>query len=324
MESSELYHVKQQFILGAYQSLTSQPLPPSTSPDFLPTLIYQARAHIALSAPSAALSLLSSSLANSPELEENVAVKAVNALAKYVESPGDTTLEELRDLAVEVDSDEDEDAGDREAERDRWTVRVLAATAFARAGEVEEALETVQAGRNKAWLEATAVTVQLYLSIHRADLARAELTRAKKWSEDDLLLQHIEATISLATGADAYADCNSFYTEQLANPSLSSPHLFVARGVTRILMGEVEAAKSDFEEVKEGERGAETLGALVVADELAPTKGSEEVVEKLWSQLASKYPTFPLVTDTQQKSELFDELATKFTVPPLAVAAAAE
>ena len=127
-----------------------------------------------------------------------------------------------------------------------------------------------------------AVTVQLYLSIHRADLARAEFTQAKKWSEDDLLLQHIEATISLATGADAYADCNSFYTEQLANPSLSSPHLFVARGVTRILQGEVEAAKSDFEEVKEAERGPETLGALVVAEELAPVKGHEGEVEKLY------------------------------------------
>lgn len=63
-------------------------------------------------------------------------------------------LEELRDLVVEVESEEDEDAGDREEQRDRWTVRVLAATAFARAGEVEEALETVQAGKNRTWLEA--------------------------------------------------------------------------------------------------------------------------------------------------------------------------
>lgn len=124
------------------------------------------------------------------------------------------------------------------------------------------------------------MTVQIYLSIHRADLARKELEHAKKWAEDDLLLQHIEATISLATGADAYADCNSFYTEQLANPSLTSPHLFTARGVTRILQGEVAAAKSDFEEVRE--KDAETLAALVVAEELEPTKGSEGAAEQLW------------------------------------------
>lgn len=39
------------------------------------------------------------------------------------------------------------------------------------------------------------------------------------------------------------------------------------------------------------------------------------------SQLVSQYPTFPMVVDVQQKSELFDELAAKFEVPPLAVAA---
>ncbi len=94
----------------------------------------------------------------------------------------------------------------------------------------------------------TAVTVQVYLSIHRPDLAKKELDRAKRWSEDDLLLQHIEASINLVTGADSYSDCNSFYTEQLANPSLSSPHLLTARGVTRLLQGEVPAARSDFEE----------------------------------------------------------------------------
>ena len=41
-----------------------------------------------------------------------------------------------------------------------------------------------------------AVIVQVYLSIHRPDLAKKELERAKRWAEDDLLLQHIEASIN--------------------------------------------------------------------------------------------------------------------------------
>ncbi|KAI0704265.1 coatomer complex protein [Cytidiella melzeri] len=311
MESSEIYHVKQQFILGAYQSLADLTLPDPSSPDYTPTLIYKARAHIALSAPDSALSLLSSSAVN----RENVAIKAVGGLAKYVSEPDESVLEELRDLCVEIEGDDVE--GD---EKDRWVVRVLAGTAFARAGEVEEALETLQAGENKTSLEATAVAVQIYLSIHRADLARKELEGAKQWSEDDLLLQHIEATISLVTGADGYADCDSFYTEQLANPSLTSSHLFTARGVTRILKGEVPAAKSDFEEVQQ--KDGETLAALVVAEELLPTKGAEAGAEQLWSQLVAQYPTFPMVVDVQQKSELFDELAAKYEVPPLAIVAA--
>ena len=113
-----------------------------------------------------------------------------------------------------------------------------------------------------------AYAVQVYLSISRPDLARKELERAKRWAEDDLLLQRIEASVGLATGKDAYADAHSFYAEQLANPSLSSPHLLTARGVARLLRGEVPAAKSDLEEAVSqlgGKPDAETLAAQVVA-----------------------------------------------------------
>ncbi|KIP10017.1 hypothetical protein PHLGIDRAFT_125851 [Phlebiopsis gigantea 11061_1 CR5-6] len=294
MDSSELYHVKQQFILGAYQSLVDLPLPSPNSPDYTPTLIYKARAHLALDDPEAALALL-------PE-SEDVALRAVAALARY-----------LRDLCVEI---EGEDGGARA----RWLVRVLAGTAFARAGEVEEALESLAAGSNRENLEAVAVTVQVYLALHRPDLARKELDGAKRWAEDDLLLQLIEASVSLVTGADAYADCHAFYTEQLANPSLSAPHLLTARGVARILQGEIPAARSDLEEVQT--RDAETLAALVVAAGLSGQKGSEAEAEQLWGQLSTQYPSFPMVKDVAQKAELFDELAARFEVPPLAVAAA--
>ncbi|THG99795.1 hypothetical protein EW026_g2612 [Hermanssonia centrifuga] len=317
MDSSELYHVKQQFVLGAYKTLVDLTLPDPNSPDYSPILIYQARAHIALNEPSSALSLV-------PSDSENIALKAVAALARYVdakqEAQKDATLEELRDLCVEVEGDDVD--GD---ERDKWLVRVLAGTAFARADEVEEALETLCAGSNNDNLEAVAVTVQVYLSIHRPDLAKKELERAKRWAEDDLLLQHIEASINLVTGADNYSDCNSFYTEQLANPSLTSPHLLTARGVTRLLRGEVSAAKSDLEEAVSQQGGtadAETLGAMTVAVGLSQAKQNEVDAQQLWSQLSGQYPTFPLVVDLAQKSTLFDELAARFEVPPLAVAAA--
>ncbi len=114
------------------------------------------------------------------------------------------------------------------------------------------------------------------------DLARKEFERAKHWAEDDLLLQLIESTIGLVTGKDGYFDTQSFYTEQLANPSLSSPHLLTARGVTRLLRGEVQEAKSDLEEAvsqQGGHADAETLAASVVAAGLGPKKGD---ADELW------------------------------------------
>jgi len=127
-----------------------------------------------------------------------------------------------------------------------------------------------------------AVIVQIYLSINRPDLAKKQFDRSKRWAEDDLLLQLIESTIGLATGKDAYANTTSFYTEQLGNPSLTSPHLLTARGVARILRGEIQEAKSDLEESLEQQKGdAEAEAAYVVAAGLGALKKSE--AEELWT-----------------------------------------
>jgi coatomer protein complex subunit epsilon len=311
MDSSELYHIKQQFVLGAYRTLVSLSLPDPNSPDYEPTLIYQARAHIALDDPQSALKTLSGP-------SENVAVKAAVALAKYVaaadddETAAEASLEELRDLAVEIE-------GDIEGtERDKDLVRVLAGTAFARAGEIEEALETL--GAETENLEAVAVIVQIYLSIHRPDLAKKAFERVKMSAEDDLLLQLIESSIDLVTGKGSYNNPESFYTEQLGNPSLSSSHLLVARGVTRLLKNEVHPAKSDIDEaLDQGDKeDAEALAALVVASGLGAT--SKEEADAIWKNFSSKKPTHPLVVDVAEKEASFDEFASKYTVPPLAVA----
>ena len=111
-----------------------QSLPDESSEDFVPILFYKARAHIALGDTKTVASLI-------PEDTENLALKAVAVFANYISSPtGDAALEELRDLCVEIEGD-DVDA----SEREKGWVRVVAGTAFARASEVEEALETLGA-----------------------------------------------------------------------------------------------------------------------------------------------------------------------------------
>ncbi|KII87381.1 hypothetical protein PLICRDRAFT_93140 [Plicaturopsis crispa FD-325 SS-3] len=314
MDSSELYHVKQQFTLSAYKSLVNVSLPDPSTPDYSQFVLYQARAHIALNNHSAASALI-------PAGSENVSLKAVAALARYVgatdESAKEAALEELRDLCVEIEGDDAE--GD---DRDKDAVRVLAGTAFARAGEVEEALETLGASTETENLEAVAIIVQIFLSINRPDLAKKQFERAKRWAEDDLLLQLIESSIGLVTGKDAYSNASSFYTEQLGNPSLSSPHLLTARGVTRLLRNEIPEAKSDLEESLSLQKDdAETLAAFVVAAGLGATKKAE--ADELWSRLTSTHPTHPFVVDVAQKEASFDELAAKYEVPSLAIPAAA-
>jgi coatomer protein complex subunit epsilon len=123
----DLYFIRQQFTVGAYPALISLPLPDPSSPDYIPTLLYKIRAHLALGDNTTALALVPADTEN-----ENVALRAAAALAT-----GEQGLETLRDLCVEIEGDEDSEEWEKEI------VQVLAATAFVRAGEIEEALETL-------------------------------------------------------------------------------------------------------------------------------------------------------------------------------------
>jgi len=180
-------------------------------------------------------------------------------------------------------------------------------------------------------LSSVAVIVQIYLAINRPDLAKKQFERSKRWAEDDLLLQSIESTIGLATGLDLYHTPHSFYTEQLANPSLSSAHILTSRGVTRILRNEFKEAKSDLEEsLRQQGDDVETLAALAVAGDSGVSKRSE--VEELWryklcnsldqctdsanSKMSIEHSDHPVMRDLAQKADVFDQVASMFTVPP--------
>lgn len=136
------------------------------------------------------------------------------------------------------------------------------------------------------------ILTQIYLSISRPDQAIKLFTAATKWAEDDTLLQLIESTISLYSPSPSlqktntsftYKNAESFFTEQLANPSLSSPHILKSRGVARILGGDFKGAKSDLEEALEqqgeGKEDPETKAAYVVATALS---GEQHKSEELW------------------------------------------
>ncbi|KAI6113066.1 coatomer epsilon subunit-domain-containing protein [Pisolithus sp. B1] len=292
MDSSDLYYIKQRFVLGAYPALTQVSVPDASSPDYIPIMVYKARAFLALDDPDSALALI-------PEDTDNVALRAVSAFAK-----GEEGLEALRDLCVEV-----------EGEEFTWeieVVQVLAATAFMRAGEVEEAVETLS-GADRAGDETCAILSQIYMSLSRPSVAQKILTSALKATPDSLVLQQAEAVLSLVTAAQGLSG------EQAA--------VLVGRGIARIMCGDLSAARSDLEEAEniltreQSKPGmGEVLAAMTVTAGLGSGKRGE--AEELWSRLCSEHPSHPMVVDLSTKAELFDSCAAKFQLPPRAVASA--
>jgi hypothetical protein len=168
MDSLDLYHTRQQYALGfpfkhvifqfliyvagSYKPLITAELPDKLSPDYLPTILYKARAQI-FSDPSGALLSL-------PKDNSSYAVRAIRDLATYfnAKSAGhdeqkDKALDSLRDLCIEIEGEElDDDV--------KGTVRVVAAVAFVKEGELEEAQETLQGDGTMRNLEAYALLIR--------------------------------------------------------------------------------------------------------------------------------------------------------------------
>ena len=178
MDSLDLYHTRQQYALGfpfhyfvfsyliyftgSYKPLIAAELPDKFSPDYLPTILYKARAQLFSDPPGA--------LASLPKDDSSYPVRAIRSLATYfnAKSAGhdeqkDKALDDLRDLCIEIEGEElDDDV--------KGTVRVVAAVAFVKEGELEEAQETLQGDGTMKNLESYA------LPFYNPDGSSAEAT----------------------------------------------------------------------------------------------------------------------------------------------------
>ncbi|KAG8821190.1 hypothetical protein FRC19_008190 [Serendipita sp. 401] len=310
MDSLDLFHIRQKYYLGSYGPLQAAEVPDKSSPDYQPTLLFKARA-LVQSDPDGALALL-------PTDDVSLPSRTVRSLAGYFKAKQDDdedarekSLDELRDLCVEVE-------GEEVNEEDKTLVRSIAAVAFVHEGENEEALETLGAGTSSHNLEGIALMVQLYLSMNRIDLAQKEFEKAKSWAEDDMLLQLIEATLNLASGANSYSNTHSFYSEQAHNPSLASSHLLAANGLTHLLRGELPEAHSSFvEALKLNGKESTALAGKAISEWLS---GDATKAEASFQELEEKSSQYPMVNELSEKSELFDSLVSKYTAPPIAKA----
>ncbi|KDQ20326.1 hypothetical protein BOTBODRAFT_27750 [Botryobasidium botryosum FD-172 SS1] len=302
MDSDSLFHLKSQFYLGAYQSVVANPAPSTDSPEYLPTILYIARSYIALSDPAKALSLL-------PSASTEPAIRAVRALATYVQDKAaemetESVLEELRDLCLEIDGEVGVECVD--------VVKVAAATAFIQEEELEEALTTLGAGTGAKEPECAALTVQIYLSINRPDLAKKEYEAAKRHADDSLLIQLIEAAIGAVAGGPQLRTAYHIYAEQAAAPgSSTNAAINAAKGVAQLLRGNVAEAQGDFSEaLRVDPRNAEALVGAGVAADLSGRRGEGD---KYITTLREAHPTHPLVIDLDEKVDAFDEAASKFS-----------
>lgn len=284
----ELLNITTAFYTHAYQTVTDFDTSALSASNKAAAQILKYRAQIALGHSSQVTSSLKSS--------KDPASRSIAALAQHM--LGDAKGLETATALAESDS---EDA----------TVQLCAGTILASAGEYPTAIELLQ--KHQGSLEAVALLVQIHLAQNRTDLALKETAAAKRWANDSLLINLAESWTNLRVGgSEKYQSAFYVYEELATTPGNTSPTALVGQAVSEMHLGRWEEAQAALNQAvgMEGASVESVANSLVLAS-IMGKKG--DTVDELMKTLKQRDSGHALVRDLEEKAELFDVAAKKYS-----------
>ncbi|KAI1089301.1 coatomer epsilon subunit-domain-containing protein [Rostrohypoxylon terebratum] len=281
----ELINIHNHFHQGQYQEVIDFDTSALSPENELPARVLSLRAQIALGQAEDVIADVQGE--SEPELA------AIGALAQFVTGDTDEAVKTIEGLASS--------AGDNQ------TVQVIGGTVLQAAGKSEEALALLS--QHSGSLDAVALITQIHLQQNRTDLALKEVTAARRWAQDSLLVNLAESWVGLRLGGDKYQQAFYVFEELAQAPSTSSIVSLVSQAVCELHLGRIEEAQSALEQaVQKQPDYAEAISNLLVLT-IITGKDPKEYV----SSLKKHAPQHPYLVDLEEKSALFDKAASKYS-----------
>ncbi|XDG04605.1 hypothetical protein ABKA04_004220 [Annulohypoxylon sp. FPYF3050] len=281
----ELINIHNHFHQGQYQEVIDFDTSALSPENELPARVLSLRAQIALGQAEDVIADVQGE--SEPELA------AIGALAQFVTGDTDEAVKTIEGLASS--------AGDNQ------TVQVIGGTVLQAAGKSEEALALLS--QHSGSLDAVALITQIHLQQNRTDLALKEVTAARRWAQDSLLVNLAESWVGLRLGGDKYQQAFYVFEELAQAPSTSSIVSLVSQAVCELHLGRIEEAQSALEQaVQKQPDFAEAISNLLVLT-IITGKDPKEYV----SSLKKNAPQHPYLVDLEEKSALFDKAASKYS-----------
>ncbi|KAJ3503738.1 hypothetical protein NM208_g16455 [Fusarium decemcellulare] len=281
----ELINIHNHFHQGQYQEVVDFDTSSFSPDNALPARILVLRARLALGQAEDVLADVKGE--QEPELE------ALGAFAEYNLGQTDSAVKTIEKLT--------------ESSADNSTVQIVGGTVLQAAGKPEEALALLT--QHQGSLDAVALIVQIHLQQNRTDLALKEVSAARRWAQDSLLVNLAESWVGLRVGGEKYQQAFYVFEELAQAPSTSSVRSLVSQAVCELHLGRTEEAQAALDQALEKDaNNADAIANLLVLNVISGNN-SEELTEKL----KGANPNHQFLADLEEKSELFDKAATKYS-----------
>ncbi|KAK0515966.1 hypothetical protein JMJ35_002000 [Cladonia borealis] len=282
----ELLNIHNAFYQGQYKTVVEFDTSSLSAENKVPARTLQLRAQIASGQAKEVLANVKQE-GNAPDFV------AVKALAQY--STGDVSgaVSEVERLVG--------------SQSEHPTVQVLGGIVLQGAGKTEEALSLL--GKHQGSLEAIALTVQIHLQQNRTDLALKEVQAARKWAQDSLLVNIAESWVGLRLGGERYQQAFYVFEEMAQVPSTSATKSLVGQAVAELHLGRLPEAEAALQQaLQKDPKDVEAIANFIVLNIISGKDSSE-----LRSSLESAAPEHLMLVDLREKSQLFDQAATKYS-----------
>ncbi|KAK2052210.1 coatomer epsilon subunit [Colletotrichum caudatum] len=281
----ELINIHNHFHQGQYQEVIDYDTSALSPENELPARILVLRARIALGQAEDVLADVQGE--KEPELV------AVGALAESALGKTDSAVKTIEKLAA--------------SEGGNTTVQIVGGTVLQAAGKSEEAFALLS--QHQGSLDAVTLIVQIHLQQNRNDLALKEVTAARRWAQDSLLVNLAESWVGLRQGGDKYQQAFYVFEELAQAPATSSVTTLVSQAVAELHLGRTEEAQAALDQaLAKDPNNAQAIANLLVLTVISG-KDPKEFTEKL----KAADPQHQFLADLEEKSALFDKAATKYS-----------
>ncbi|KAK2597470.1 hypothetical protein QQS21_005940 [Conoideocrella luteorostrata] len=281
----ELINIHNYFHQGQYQEVIDFDTSAFSPENALPAQVLVLRARIALGQAKDVLAAVENK--SEPDLE------VLGAFAEFTLGKTDAALKTVEKLASSA--------------ADNAVVQVIGGTVLQAAGKSEQALALLS--QHQGSLEAVALIVQVHLQQNRTDLAVKEVTSARRWAQDSLLVNLAESWVGLRVGGERYQQAFYVYEELAQAPATASIRSLVSQAVCELHLGRVEEAQAALEQALTKEpQYVDAIANMLVLKVISGNDDAEYI-----ESLKKVDPKHRLLVDLEEKSALFDQAARKYS-----------